>query len=241
MGANDTAGTFTGRACLSAFAVGTSGALTVFAGNEFLDFDFLLDAGVDFLEGKAHFDAKIGTATDALSAAAVASKELREMSAELAAHAPRLEQIAELLEDILHRESLSAAETACALHAGKTELVVALPFLRVAEHLIRLSRLLELLLGFFVTRVFVRVVLYRFLAVRLFYLLCGSRFRDSEDLVIISFFCHSDIDNLTIDNLTIYLSIVSFLGLLCVSIVCLTVVIERTIILDNSTHSSYKF
>src|SRR6185437_11634377 len=83
---------------------------------------------------------------------------------------------------------LSARSTlaACAKAAERTELahlVVLLPFLGVAQHLIGLRDFFEALGGLGVVRIFVRVVLRRHLAVLLLDLVLFCRRRDTEDRV----------------------------------------------------------
>jgi hypothetical protein len=67
----------------------------------------------------------------------------------------------------------------------RAQLVVLLPLLGIAEHLVRLVDLLELRLGDLVTRVDVRVVLAGELPVRLLQLLVRSGLRDPERLVVV--------------------------------------------------------
>ena len=75
--------------------------------------------------------------------------------------------------------------------AGMTELVVLLSLFRIAEHSIRLGCLLELLFGFLVARIFVRMIFYCQRSVRLLYLVGRRRFRYAEHVIIISLFCHN--------------------------------------------------
>ena len=69
--------------------------------------------------------------------------------------------------------------------------VVPLPLLLVGQHVVRLGRLLELLLGLGIIRIPVRMILHGFLAVRLFDLLLGGILIDSENVVVI--FRHEDV------------------------------------------------
>ena len=147
-------------------SVGRTRAVAVRTGDSLADFDFLLNAGCGFLEGHLDFDAEVIAATRHRTAAS-AAEERREASAS-AAHAPRLEQVAEVGEDVGHVHVL-CRETAHAAHAGKAELVVTLTFLRVTENLVRLRRLFELLLRLLVTGIFVRVILHGKLMVSLLY------------------------------------------------------------------------
>jgi hypothetical protein len=69
-------------------------------------------------------------------------------------------------------------------------LVVELALAVVAQHLERLGRLLEALLGLLVARVAVRVVLHRHLAVGLLDVRCGCAALDAQNLVIVAFCGH---------------------------------------------------
>ncbi len=107
------------------------------------------------------------------------------------------ENIAELREDILHRETAAAeaAEAACpatrgAAHPGMAELIVTGTFVGVRQHIVCLGRLLEFLFGLLVTRVFIGVVLDGRLAVSLLYFVSVSVFLDAQHFVVIPLFCH---------------------------------------------------
>ena len=67
--------------------------------------------------------------------------------------------------------------------------VVGGALLRVLEHLVGLGDLFEHLLRLFIARVFVRMVLNRFLAVGLFQLLLRDLPRHAEQFVVV-FLCH---------------------------------------------------
>ncbi len=67
-----------------------------------------------------------------------------------------------------------------------TELVVGRPLLLVAEHLVGLLDLLELLLGLRIIRVAIRMVLHRQPAVGLLDLHRGGRAADTQYLVIVA-------------------------------------------------------
>ena len=183
-------GTFTGRTGLRA-AVGRARTVTVLTLHELAHFDLLLTACSDLFKGQMHLDAHVGASAHTRPAAATSATH--EHLADIAdVEACALEYIAEMREDIFHGHT-TAAESACSAHAGKAVLVITRTFLRVGKNFIRLCCLLEFLLGFFVAGVLVRVVLYRFLAVRFLYLFRGRVLRNLQDLIIITFFCHKPI------------------------------------------------
>ena len=105
------------------------------------------------------------------------------------------EYVAELREDILHRES-SAAEAAVtaaasrAAHARVAELVVTRPLVGIRQHVVSLGGLLELIFGLLVARILVGVVLNGGLAIGLLYLVGIGVALDAQHLIIIPFFCH---------------------------------------------------
>ena len=105
--------------------------------------------------------------------------------------------IAKLREDVIHREAASKAATEAATatgstrHTGVTKAVVTSTLLLVRQHVISLSRLLELLLGLLITRILVGVILDSRLAVGLLYLIGIGVLLDAQHLVVISLFCHS--------------------------------------------------
>ena len=98
------------------------------------------------------------------------------------------EDVAELAEYVVHRAAPLRSASSSAVHASVSELVVALTFVGIAQHLVSLSRLLELLLCLFVARVLVRVVLYGFLSVSLLYLIGTGGLAYPQHFIIISFF-----------------------------------------------------
>ena len=105
------------------------------------------------------------------------------------------EYVAELREDVLHREA-AAAETAkaaarrAAVHARVAELVVTRTLVGIRQHVVGLGGLLELFLGLLVARVLVGVIFYRGLAVGLLYLVGIGVALDAQHLIIIPFLCH---------------------------------------------------
>jgi len=107
------------------------------------------------------------------------------------------EEAAEDVAQIAEVEAARAAVcAACArpvagVNAREAELVVPRLLLRIAEHLVGLVDLLELLLGLLVAGVHVRVVLPRQLFVCFFDLVLRCALADAENLIIISLFlCH---------------------------------------------------
>ena len=100
------------------------------------------------------------------------------------------ENIAELRENILHREAAAAeaAETASAArrtaHAGMAELVVTGTLVGVRQHVVGFCCLLELLLGLLVARILVRVILNGSLAVGLLYFVGVSVLLDAQHFVV---------------------------------------------------------
>ena len=82
-------------------------------------------------------------------------------------------------------------ETAIATHSGKTELIIALTLLRVAQHLVGFCCFLEFLLSLLITRVLIWVILNRFLAIGFLYIICRGVFIHPKHFIVISFFCHN--------------------------------------------------
>ena len=91
------------------------------------------------------------------------------------------ENIAELRENVVEVEASSTkpAATKAATGGVKAELVILLTLLGVAEHVVGLGSLLELLFGFLVARVLVRVVLDGKLLVRVLDLVCTRVLADA--------------------------------------------------------------
>ena len=85
------------------------------------------------------------------------------------------------------RTAAAAAETACAAHSLMAELVVPRPLVGVAQHVVSLGSLLEFLLGAFVPRILIRVILQRRLPVSLLDLVGTGSALYFEHLVVISF------------------------------------------------------
>ena len=164
-------------------------AVTVGAGDLLLHLELLLYALVDLLEGEADASAKVGAAQD-LTATAATTAEASEVKA---SEATTSEEVAEAAEDIFHRHA-SAEATAttgsAATDTGMTELVVALALLWIAQYVIGLSKLLELLFGLLVPGILVGVIFDGELAVGLLQLFGRSALSYAKDFIVISLFCH---------------------------------------------------
>ena len=90
-------------------------------------------------------------------------------------------------EDIIHAHT-STSETTGTTHPGVSELVVTAPFIVIAQHIVRLGCLLELLLCLLVTRVLIRMILQCQFAIRFFYFSSIGIFRHAQHFIIISLF-----------------------------------------------------
>ena len=177
---NDTR-TLTGVAGLH--AIGALGArpVTFRAGHIFLDLDLLLDTGRDFLQVQLYLHTQVRPAVNPTAATRTAAKPAETSEATKVT----TEDITELREDIIHGETTRALRSAP--DTRMTELVVTLTFLRVAQHVIGLCRLLEFLLGILITRILIRMVLNRLLTVRFLYLLIRGVLLNAKHLIIIPF------------------------------------------------------
>ena len=98
------------------------------------------------------------------------------------------EDVAEARKDVFEA---GKAPVAGAVQPFMSVPAVDLPFFRIAQDLVGLGRLLELLLRFFVSRIPVRMVLHGELAVALFYLVFRGVRLHAQDLVVITFCRHS--------------------------------------------------
>lgn len=97
------------------------------------------------------------------------------------------ENIAELREDVLHREPAAesaepAAGSGRTAHSGMAELIVSGSLFGIGEHIVRLGRLLELLLGLLIPRILVRVILDSRLSVSFLYLIRVGVLRHAQAL-----------------------------------------------------------
>ena len=162
---DDDARAVTRVALLLAVLLRSAVSVTVGAGDLLLYLELLLYALVDLLKREADASAKVGAAQDLTATAAAA-----EASEVKATEATTSEEVAEAAEDIFHRHaSAEATATAgsAATDTGMTELVVALALLWIAQYVIGLSKLLELLFGLLVPGVLVGVIFDGELAVGL--------------------------------------------------------------------------
>ena len=137
-------------------------------------------------EGEGHRDPDIGTAAGRIGI------RLPPATAEPAAE-KAAEDVPEI--DVAVKPGKSAPEpTACTgavvgIDPGVTELVVPGPFFLIAEYLVGLVHLFELLLGLFVAGVQIGVILFGLFAVRFLDLILRGALGDAENLVVIAFFC----------------------------------------------------
>ena len=170
--------------------IGVLGSRTaaLVAGDGLVDLELLGDAVGDLGQRQPDLDADIGAA---VHAPAAGRRRTEPAPAEMSA-----ENIAELRENILHREAAAAeaAETASAArraaHAGMAELVVTGTLVGVRQHVVGFCCLLELLLGLLVARILVRVILNGSLAVGLLYFVGVSVLLDAQHFVVIPLFSH---------------------------------------------------
>ena len=178
-----------GAAGLFAIGVGGSFAAAVRAGDILLDLELLLHALLYILEREAYTGAEV-RAAERLTSAATAAEATKASEVKAAT----AEEVAEAAEDILHAhaaaESSSTAASGTATDTGVTELIVALALVGVAQHVIGLGQLLELLLGLLIPRVLIWVVLDGELAIGLLQLIGRSTLAHPEYLVVISLCCH---------------------------------------------------
>ena len=178
-----------GRTGRIGIGVPGSRAAALVAGDGLVDLEFLRNSVGDLGQRQTDPHADVRAAVHAPSPAAVRRAE---SAPEMAA-----ENVAELREDVLHREP-SAAEAAeaagpaaCrAAHSGMAELVVTGALVGVRQHVVGLCGLLEFLLGLLVPGVFVGVELDGRFAVGLLYFVCVSVLRNAQHFVVIPFFCH---------------------------------------------------
>ena len=140
------------------------------------------------LKGKFHTDSDI-TAPLYPMAASAATKSAK--STESATKVTS-KNITELAEDILHRESASAksATSGCSVYTCVSETVITALLVGIAEHIISLGSLLELLLSFSISRVFVGMILDGHFPVGLLYFVCRGFLAYAKHLIVISF-CHN--------------------------------------------------
>ena len=184
---NDTA-TVTCRTSLACATLLCARTVTMSTCNVLLHLELLCGSGCNLLERKRHLYAQIGTAvlrflTLTSTAKASEAAESTAMSAE---------HVTEHREDIVHRETTGATESATAESAArsiKAKLVILLAFLRVVKHIVSLCCFLELLLSLFIARVTVRVIFDSYLSIRLLYFVVCGGLADAKHFIIVSL-CH---------------------------------------------------
>ena len=87
-------------------------------------------------------------------------------------------------------ESAISAGSAAVFKGCMAELIVGFSFFRIAEHTVGLGGFFEFLLSVLISRIHIRMILFRQLSVCFFQGRIISSPVDTENLVIISFFCH---------------------------------------------------
>ena len=144
-----------------------AGAMAVRTDHLLVDFHLLLDGCGHLLQRQFHLDADVAAFAHAPLLAAAATEAAEVEAAEPASEAAA-EHIGEVAEDVAE---VHAGEVAgLTAHSGVAELVVTRLLVGIAQHIVRLRGLLELLLGFLVAGISVGVVLHGLLAVGLLYL-----------------------------------------------------------------------
>ena len=93
-------------------------------------------------------------------------------------------------ENIIKVDTKAAVIADTSLHAGMSELVVAAPFFRIAEHLVCFGGFLELLFSRFVTRILIWMIFNREFPVSLLNLVFIGTAADIQNLVIVAFLRH---------------------------------------------------
>ena len=188
---HDLAPTVASRTGLFAVLVLSTCAITMGTRHIFVDFQFLLCNSGHLFQGHFNLDSDVGATAHALgrSTATAAEKVANVEPAAKTATKTTAEDVGEVTEDVVDVGTGEIGGSPA--HAGMTELVVACLFVRIAQHIVRLCRLLELFLRLLVARVAVGMVLHGLLAVGLFYLVCRGLFRDPKHFIIVSFFCHN--------------------------------------------------
>ena len=148
-------------------------AVTVFALIVQCQIDLLFNAKYRFFERQRHARFDVVTTSWTLTAARIATKKLTKDVAESAIAKVEVyilpTKSAKSFERIARKTS---ATTSTAADASVTKLVVALPFLLVFEDFVGFVRLFEF---FLIATLFVRMILDRQLAKRLFDLVLGGR------------------------------------------------------------------
>src|SRR5699024_1973350 len=158
-----------------------------------VDGDGLAAAVGGFLKGQDHAGLDVVTLARRIGVGPAGTAEPAKAAKTAAA-----KDIAEKIPQVHTAEPAAKAAGPAALlgcvvgvYAGKAELVVPLALFGVGQYVVGLVDLLELFLGLFVAGVQVRVVFLGKLAVCAFDLVVAGIFANAQDLVVITFFCHS--------------------------------------------------
>ena len=181
----DVALSVAGGAGFGRMSRGAARSVALVAGDVFAHLEFLGNARADFFEREAHFHAHVAAPVLPLAASAAAKPS---EAAESAA-----EDIAEVAEDVVqvHAAGAETSEAAgCSVYACCAELVVAGTLVGVAQHVVGLRRLLELLFCLLVAGIAVGVVFDGHLLVGTLNLVGRGRTLHAEYLIIVGFFCH---------------------------------------------------
>ena len=148
-----------GALLLLASGLGTT-TVTMWAVDVLAHLEFLGNAGVYLLECQLNLKTKVASAMLLWAT----------LSATEATETVTTEYIAEHREDVVHIhcafESAETTESAAHVRTVESELVVLLACLWVVQNIVCLGRLLKFLLGFFVARIAVGVVLNGYLSIR---------------------------------------------------------------------------
>ena len=135
-----------------------------------LELELLLLPLINFLKGEAYSCPQV-SATEYLTASATTAEATEPSKATEASSA---EEVSEATEDVLHGHTSTAEATSArgaTADTCMTELVIALALLGIAEYIVCLGKLLELLFSFLVPRVLVWVILYGELTIGLLQLI----------------------------------------------------------------------
>ena len=153
------------RAC---FCTASAAAL---AGNVFLYLDFFLYTFVYFFQGEFYSYSEVASAV--YSAARRRTSAAKASESAKTAKASAAKNIAKHRENIVHVHS-AAAKACLSIYTCVSELVVTSSLFFVSENIVCLCGFLKLFFGFLVSRIFVRVILYGKLSVRLLqFFICG--------------------------------------------------------------------
>ena len=144
-----------------------------------------------FHKADAHADAYIPALAGGVGVGPAAAKSAAETAAEQIAEDVAQIHAAKTAAEAAPKAAGTLTGAIAGVYPGEAELVVPGALLFIAEDLVGLVYLLELLLGFLVAGVQVGVVFFRLFAVGAFDLILRSALGNAQHLVIISFFCHT--------------------------------------------------